>query len=241
MKLKLPTIIALCSSFLLIGIVYFVTRNSGGFNQGVNLESEEFKMIRNHATDAFNAQNYKQAIELYEQALEMRPENAEVYNDLGVAYYELGLKYAGPKWPSWTIKDLFGESLEEALAALEEAIKKVESGYIVMETNSVEIARIIEEKAKAKNAAVYPYYGATQSTLHILIGQTKDHLVEANSLYLRALELKPNHSPAYRNLGSYYMKIGRTDKAISYYEEAHKLDPRDMELEEYLHQFRTGY
>ncbi len=240
MKLKPPTIIVLCLSFLIIGIVYFVTRNSGGFNQGVNIESEEFKMIRTHAADAFNAKNYKQAIQLYEQALEMRPENAEVYNDLGAAYYELGLKYAGPKWPSWA-RPLFGESLEGALAALEEGMKIVESGYIVMETDSAEIATAIEKKAKEKNVAIYPHYAANQTTLNILIGQTKEHFVEARSLFLRALELKSNHAPAYRNLGSYYMKIGKTDKAISYYEEAQELEPRDGELEEYLHQFRTGY
>ena len=63
-------------------------------------------------------------------------------------------------------------------------------------------------------------------------------MLRARDHYIRALDLKPTHSVAYRNLGSFYMKVGRTDKALDYYQEAYKLDPRDAELEEYLNQFR---
>ena len=83
MKLKLPTLIAVCLAILLIGGMYFFGKDKSELGIAVNLESVEFKQIRTHATDAFNAGNYKQAIELYSTALKMRPENAEIYNDLG--------------------------------------------------------------------------------------------------------------------------------------------------------------
>ena len=101
MKLQLPTLIAVCLAILLIGSIYFFVGDKSELGIAVNLESEEFKQIRTHATDAFNAGQYQQAIELYSQAMKMRPENAEVFNDLGAVYYKQGITYAGPKWPSW--------------------------------------------------------------------------------------------------------------------------------------------
>ena len=236
MKLKLPTLIAVCLAILLIGGMYFFGRDKAELGIAVNLESEEFKQIRTHATDAFNAGKYKQAIELYSTALKMRPENAEIYNDLGSVYYEQGLRYTGPSWPSWE-KELREESVEEAIAELKLAIDKAGSGAIILKTRDDAVADAIEEEAQQLDGAVYRQRWENETTLSILIGQTKVFLLRARDHYIRALDLKPTHSVAYRNLGSFYMKVGRTDKALDYYQEAYKLDPRDDELEEYLNQF----
>ncbi len=237
MKLQLPTLIAVCLAILLIGGMYFFGRDKAELGIAVNLESEEFKQIRTHATDAFNAGKYQQAIELYSTALKMRPENAEIYNDLGTVYYEQGLKYAGPSWPSWE-KELREESVEQAIAELKLAIDKTESGAITLKTRDDAVADAIEEEGKVLGGVVYRQRWENEITLNILIGQTKVFLLRARDQYIRALDLKPTHSVAYRNLGSFYMKVGRTDKALDYYQEAYKLDPRDDELEEYLNQFR---
>ena len=199
---------------------------------------EEFQTVRIDAENAYNAQNFNQAIALYEQALELRPENAEIHNDLGSAHYDLGLKYAGPKWPSWQILD---ESLEGALAELDRAIQITESGYIVFQTSSTEIAKAVEEKAKSKGAAVFLYYGNSQTTLNILIGSTKDHLLQARWMYLKAMELKSTYAAPYRNIGSFYVKIGITDKALNYLREALKREPNDEELAEYLQQYPSEF
>ena len=236
MKLKLPTLIAVCLAILLIGGMYFLGRDKANLGIAVNLESEEFKQIRTHATDAFNAGNYKQAIELYSTALKMRPENAEIYNDLGSVYYEQGLRYAGPSWPSWE-KELREESVEEAIAELKLAIDKTGSGAIILKTRDDTVADAIEEATQQLDGEVYRQRWENEITLSILIGETKVYLLRARDHYTRALDLKPTHSVAYRNLGSFYMKVGRTDKALDYYQEAYKLDPRDAELEEYLNRF----
>ncbi len=238
MKLQLPILIIVCLSVVLILTIHFL----GGKNTQSAVEpikeSEEFNVVRDDAENAYNAQNFNQAIELYEQALELRPENAEIYNDLGSAHYDLGLKYSGPKWPSWEIQD---KSIEGASAELDRAIQIIESGYIVLETSSSEIAKAVEEHAKAKGAAVFPYFGNTQTTLNILIGSTKDHLLQAHWLYLKSIEFKSIYAAPYRNLGSLYMKIGIRDKAINYLQEAYKREPSDEKLADYLIQFRRGF
>ena len=237
MKLQLPTLIAVCLAILLIGGIYFFGRDKAELGIAVNLESEEFKQLRTHATDAFNAGKYQQAIELYSTALKMRPENAEIYNDLGTVYYEQGLKYAGPSWPSWE-KELRENSVNEAVAELKVAVNKTGSGAITFKTRDEAVADALEQEAGHLGGEVYRQRWENETTLNVLIGQTKIYLLRARDHYIRALDLKPTHSVAYRNLGSFYMKVGRTDKALDYYQEAYKLDPRDAELEEYLNQFR---
>jgi tetratricopeptide (TPR) repeat protein len=237
MKLQLPTLIAVCLAILLIGSIYFFLGDKSELGIAVNLESEEFKQIRTHATDAFNAGQYQQAIELYSQAMKMRPENAEIFNDLGAVYYKQGLKYAGPKWPSWE-KELIDEGPDAAVAALKVAIDKTISGVITFKTRDEAVADAIEKEAKQRGGQVYRQRWENEITINILIGETKTYLLRARDHYLYALDLKPTHSVAYRNLGSFFMKVGKTDTALDYFQEAYKLDPRDKELEEYLNQFR---
>ena len=237
MKLQLPTIIIVCLSVVLILTIHFLGGDTQSI-QEINEESEEFQTVRVDAENAYNAKNFDHAIELYEQALELRPENAEIFNDLGSVHYDLGLKYAGPKWPSWQI---LKESLEDALADLELAIQTIESGYIVFTTNSTEIAKAVEKKAKAEGAAVFPYHGNMQTTLNILVGSTKDHLLHARWLYLKSIEFKSTYAAPYRNIGSFYMKIGIKYKAINYLQEALKREPSDEELAEYLRQLHREF
>lgn len=237
MKLQLPTLIAVCLSILIIGIIYFFAKDESQLGVAVNLESEEFKQMRTHAKDAFNAKKYKQAIELYNQAIIMRPENAEIFNDLGAVYYQQGLEYAGPNWPSWE-KELSSESPDDAIAELKNAIDKTNSGSIVLKTRHEAVADAVETEAKQLGGEVYRQRWENEITLNILIGETKVYLLRARDHYMRALDLKSTHSVAYRNLGSFYMKVGKTDRALDFYQEAYKLDPRDTELQEYLNQFR---
>ena len=130
-----------------------------------------------------------------------------------------------------------GTSLKEAYAELDLAIEKTESGYIVLLTDSTKIANAIQLYAEEKGGKVFPHYRNTGTTLNILIGSTKDHLLHARWLYLKSIEYKSTYDAPYRNLGSFYMKIGIRDKAINFLLEAKKRAPGDEELAEYLHQF----
>ena len=240
MKLQLPTIIIVCLSIVLIIIIYAFVGKTTEYTLDTTEESADFSLIRVDAANAYKSQEYTQAIELYEQAFNLRPENAEVCNDLAAVHYDLGLKFAGPEWPSWPVIQSDG-SVTEVLTELNRAYKHVESGYIVVETESAEIAKAVENNAKDYGASVYPYKGNKKFTLNILIGSTRDHLEPAKTLYLQAIELKSTYAAPYRNIGSFYVKIGLTERALNYLQEAYKRDPSDTELAEYLHQQKLNY
>ena len=156
---------------------------------------------------------------------------------LGAVYYKQGLKYAGPDWPSWR-KELRDKTPDEAVAEFKVATDKTTSGAIMFKTRDEAVADAIENEAKQLGGEVYRQRWENEITLNILIGKTKEYFLRARDHYIRALDLKPTHSVPYRNLGSFYMKVGKTDKALDYYQEAYKLDPRDAELKKYLNQFR---
>ena len=142
-----------------------------------------------------------------------------------------------PAGPSWE-KELRDETPAQAVEELEAAVAKTTSGIIVFKTRDEAVADTIEAHAKQLGGEVYRQRWENETTLSILIGDTRVYLLRARDHYYRALDLKPTHSVAYRNLGSFYMKVGKTDRALDHYQEAYKLDPRDTELEEYLNQFR---
>lgn len=240
MKMQLPIIIIICLSLVIILSIHFVGGKNAQTISESNEESHNFRSIRFDAENAYASKEYGKAIAYYEEALELRPNNAEICNDLGAVHYDLGLKNAGPEWPSWNDIDLNG-STDEALAELDIALQNVESGYFRINTNSSEIAKVIQEEAKNRGADVYPFYGSTGTTLNIMVGPTKEHFLYAKEYYLRAIELKSTYAKPYRNLGSFYIKIGIVDKGVNYLRDAYKRQPNDAELGEYLHQFKGGY
>ena len=239
MRLQLPTVICVCISLIImITLVVFMNANKENMvGEAVNVESEEFKMARDHAADAFNAKKYTQAIQLYKEALRIRPENAYVHNDLGATYYEFGLRHAGPNWPSWD-SDLSGRTVGEALRELQTAIAQTGSGYIVFRTDNPEVTKAIQENASAAGARINTDTFENNAEINILVGKTKELFMKAESAYLQAKDIKPSYPKPYLNLGALYMKIGKRTAAVDLLENAYRLDPRDKELEEYLNQLR---
>lgn len=240
MKLQLPIIIIVCLSIVFILTIYFIGGKDTQTISERNEESHNFRSIKIDAENAFASNEYVQAIMYYEEALELRPDNAEICNGLGAVHYRLGLENAGPEWPSWNDIEA-NDSVKEALLDLKIAIQNVESGYFRINTSSTEITNAIIEEVKAKGATVFPFHGSNETTLNILVGQTSEHFLYAQEYYLRAIDLKSTYAPAYRNLGSFYMKIGIRDKGVNFLQEAHKREPNDEELTEYLHQIKGGY
>ena len=239
MRLQLPTIIFLCLSLVVIvPLIYYMKTNDQVVDrEAVNLEGEEFKSLREQATVSHNAKKYPQAIQIYEEALRMRPENAEVHNDLAATYHEFGIEYAGPSWPSWET-NMADQTPAEALQELQKAIAEVGSGYIVLKSDKPAVTTAIEQKIQEIDAYLYNDRFGDRATMNIVVGKTKELLLKARDHYLRAIDVKPTYSPAYRNLGSLYMKIGRHDTAVDYLQKAYQLDPRDEDLEQYLNQFK---
>ncbi len=238
MRLQLPTIIILCLSLIVIVSLIYVQKNDQAMSRDSRkTESDIFNSLREQAQLAFKEKKYAEAIQVYDEAVKVRPENAEVYSDLGSVYYEFGIEQAGPNWPSWE-SNLTNRTPTEALHELQTAIAQTGSGYIVLKADQPEVIRAIQEKAKEVGAYIYTEQLRHGATINIVIGQTKELLMKARGVFLRAIDLKPTHAPAYRNLGSMYMKIGQRDTAVDYLHKAYQLDPRDTELEEYLNQLK---
>ncbi len=239
MRVQLPTIIFLCLSLVVIvSLIYHMkTSDQAMSREAINLESEEFKSLREQATISRNAKKHTAAIQIYKEALKMRPDNAEVHNDLGATYYGFGLEYAGPNWPSWE-SDLVGKTLTEALQELQMAMEETGSGYIVMKSDQPEVTEEIQKKVQETDAYIYTEQFGENATMNIVIGKTKEFFMKARDHYIRAIDIKPAYSPAYRNLGALYMKIGHRDVGVDNLQKAYRLDPRDKELEQYLNQFK---
>ncbi|MBI1928440.1 tetratricopeptide repeat protein [Candidatus Poribacteria bacterium] len=238
MRLQLPTIIVLCLSLIVIVSLIYVQKNDQAMSRDSRkTESEIFNSLREQAQIAFHEKKYAEAIRVYDEALIIRPENAEIYTAIGAAYYELGLEQAGPNWPSWE-SDLANRTPAAALHELQTAIAQAGSGYIVLKADRPEVIQAIQKKAQEVGAYLYTAQLRHGATINIVIGQTNELFTKARSAYFRAIDLKPTYGPAYRNLGSLYMKIGQHDAAVDYLQKAHQLDPRDTELEEYLNQLK---
>jgi tetratricopeptide (TPR) repeat protein len=58
----------------------------------------------------------------------------------------------------------------------------------------------------------------------------KGRINEAIDAYLSAIEADPDHSPAYRGLGSAFGQAGRFEEALAVYREGLDLDPNDIEI-----------
>jgi tetratricopeptide (TPR) repeat protein len=128
--------------------------------------------------------------------------------------------------------------LEEALRELQTAISQTGSGYIVLRTDSPEVTKAIQEKARSAGAHFNTDTFENNATINILVGKTKEFFLKARSAYIQAIDIKPTYPKPYVNLGALYMKIGQRNIAVDYLENAYRLDPRDKELEEYLNQLR---
>jgi len=238
-RLKLPIIIAAVVTVAIsIPLAYklYLTDNYQP-RSALNMESEEFRDLRQQGKRASTMKNYSQAIAVYEAALKMRPDNAEVRNDLGYVYYEYALDQAGPNWPSWE-SDLTGRTPTEVSRELETALKLISSGYIHLTVDDKEGVKPATTKAKAANCQVYTTPWKEGAEIHILVGTTKEYLMRARDSFMAAIDIKDAYAPAFQNLGALWMKIGLRNVAVQNLERAYKLEPRNEDLARYLQQLQ---
>ncbi len=252
MKVQLSTIIAvsICLLFLIPMVIYMRTHTVGGTGSDKMLESEEFRNLREEGKNLAQMgmkyyedgnldkalEFYNKAIQIYTQALKIRPENAEMHNDLGAVYYNLGEAVSEPIWTD----DLTRSSLTEAMDKLQNALREVESGIIVLTFNDKQIAEKVKNFAISRGhyAHINPVENGKEFDLYVIKGKTKEAFLKAESEFLRSKLIKERYAPAYRNLGALYMKMGRWDEAVQNLELALRIEPYDKELRTYLQQIK---
>ena len=235
---RVPLIIGAIVSIAILLSIVILMQSDDDNAEIVNMDSQEFKYLREQARIDHSGKRYEQAITKLTKALKMRPQNSEVWNDLGATYYALGLEYAGSTWPSWE-RDLTANTISEGNLELGTALREVESGYLVFICND-ETAEQIEQRAKRRNAYISSSRWSIKSKkVNILVGRTKEFLLKARDSYVAAIDVKPAYDAPYQNLGALYIKIGQLGVGKDNLEKAYELNPRNDELRMYLHQFKS--
>ena len=83
---RVPLIIGgIVSTVILISIVILMQSDEDN-TEIVNMDSQEFKDLREQARIDHSGKKYEQAILKLKGALKMRPQNSEVWNDLRATY-----------------------------------------------------------------------------------------------------------------------------------------------------------
>lgn len=237
-KQSVPLIIGVILSITVLLFIALLMQSDDNDAEVVNMDSQEFKDLREQARIDHSGKRYEQAILKLTAALKMRPQNSEVRNDLGATYYALGLECAGSIWPSWE-RDLTANTIAEGNLELETALREVESGYLVFICTN-EMAKQVEQYAKQKNLYVSNKNWSSKSRkVNILAGKTKEFFLKARDSYVAAIDIKPTYDAPYQNLGALYIKIGQLDVGKDNLEKAYELNPRNDELRMYLHQFKS--
>jgi len=70
---------------------------------------------------------------------------------------------------------------------------------------------------------------ATMANFQAFMADSQGRVTEAESLFLRAIDVDPSVAHYWRDLGDFYVNHGHPDKAIHYYRKTLELDPSDDE------------
>jgi tetratricopeptide (TPR) repeat protein len=99
-----------------------------------------------------------------------------------------------------------------------------------------EQAREYETALRLNQASLRPLVGLTYECYVDLgdIALSQSRIPEAKRYYQQAIQVAPNHSPAYKALGKVYFPFGDYAPAAKYFAEAVKLNPQDLEARFYL-------
>jgi tetratricopeptide (TPR) repeat protein len=160
-------------------------------------------VIYNAGIAADRAKNYDKAIEYFTKTAELRYEGAKVYNYIATIYKEKG------------DTAMYISSIQKGIQAWpnNNNVLLIELINFYLTTNKSEEALSYLDKAIAADATNASFYYA-QGSLYDKIGQ----IDKAKSSYEKAIELNPEYSDAYYNLGALYY-----NKAVDMSKEANNI------------------
>jgi protein O-mannosyl-transferase len=102
--------------------------------------------------------------------------------------------------------------------------------------NMVGAEREYQTALRLNRQSVRPLAGVTYEC-YLGLGQIallRAHIAAAANYYQQAIQLSPDHSPAYKALGALYFPQGAYQQAAKYFVTAVKLDPQDVESRFFL-------
>ncbi len=210
----------LLSCITILSFLIIIILNSAGCS------SPEKKMeeAREHYTKGrnsyllFTPKGLDEAIEHYDKAIELDDRNALAYAGLGEAYSFLGL------WNEQNIAEKDNRLFEKSLSYSQKALELDQDSSVshrALAASYRGLGRFENAKEEAQKAiALNPNDAETYYILWTVSG------ADADSKYIRkALELNPNLSIAYNDLGYIHYTKGNYDKAIDNLNRAIELNP----------------
>jgi len=185
---------------------------------------------------AQNSGDWDLAIEAYTAALSIRPENAEAQNDLGASYYQKALARMGDPIE----EDLRGYS-PDPKDSIDYINKRLAEGGKFTWDITDDVLLLLEDYWATRGNLIHartPVGMDHQVT--IISGPAAPPMRLAEAHLRRAMDIKPDYAPAYRNLGAMYVTQGRLRAGTDILDQALRLEPGDTELSQYINQLK-GY
>jgi tetratricopeptide (TPR) repeat protein len=153
----------------------------------------------------------------------------------------LGAEFLGDE--AWTTppKPMTSEIVEEAPPQAEPAARRVWSRRLVLVGGTLLLLALL------LFAGVIVYHmeqqgklDATMANFQGFIADSQGRTTEAETLFLRAIDVDPGVAHYWRDLGDFYVKYGRSEKAIHYYRKTLELDASDDETSRRLKALEVG-
>lgn len=199
------------------------------FNQAKTVADMRFQQAQNSG-------DWDTAIEAYTAALSIRPENAEAQNDLGASYYQKALGIMGDP----VEEDLRGYSPDPKDAIDYINGKLTDGGKFTWDIQD-DVLLLLEDYWETRGNIIHARTPVgMEHQVTIISGPAVPSLRLAEAHLRRAMDIKPDYAPAYRNLGAMYVTQGRLKAGTDVLDQALRLEPGDSELSQYINQLK-GY
>ena len=247
MRTPVITIFVVCVLVIGLALAFYDYRKHGVRTEDSNFsksEEDSLKRTKESGDADFQKENYSGAIQKYKRALDMWPRDALLHNDLGAAYYRLGLQRMEP--PMAEDEFDFGVEVDaryegaKPLEMVKEKLAETKSGIITAVVNEKTDQKKIEAHALSMEYYIHIEQentedGGIEYWLTIITGGTKELFLQAETEYLRAINIKSVKSDdgrrystypnASRNLGALYFRMGRKKEAVVQWRRALQLEP----------------
>jgi len=179
--------------------------------------SGDIKKIRGIAVQNFNTGNYEQALEGFKEVLDIDPNDVDAYGYIGYIYFSQGNYEATIDYYQQAIAlDPTNRLMLESLAS---AYLKNDQKEEAIQTYEAIVAMDNDKDILLKIAHIYA---------------EEEEIDSAQEAYERAIELDPEFSVAYLELGSMLYDMDTFEEAIPFLEKASKYYPDDDVLQKKL-------
>ncbi len=153
----------------------------------------------------------------YEQAIQVIRKNYELMNEYPLLYLVYG-----------EILRIVDEKTA-AIQQIKEGTKLSPAFYRMrfMLANIYRDSRLYREAVEeyGKYLKVFPNYGPAYNGMALTYSETQQ-LVKAEEILLKGIDKAPEYAPLYSNLGHVYVRMGKNDEAMKYYDKALAINPQ---------------